>query len=254
MQNQNAPDALQLNLLLKRASRETLERLEKVAAIEEVKLGQRMAEFDETNDILFPLDAVISVIRPLEDGNQFEVGIIGCDGATGINAILGVATAGYELLAQSEGRVARLPATTFLFEFAKDVPFRDILLKYVYAFMAQTSQHSACNHFHHIGRRLARWLLMLHDRLPGDELKLTQQFLALMLGTRRSGVTVAVNELRLAGAITHARSLIVIRDRERLESLSCECYAAVVEEYKRALGFSPYSGASVTASNGKVSQ
>jgi CRP-like cAMP-binding protein len=254
MQSQNAVNALQLNLLLKRASRESLQRLEKVATIEEVKLGQRMAEFDETNDILFPLDAVISVIKPLEDGSQFEVGIIGCDGATGINAILGVPTAGYELLSQSEGRVARLPAAVFLFEFAKDIPFRDILLKYVYAFMAQTSQHSACNHFHGVGRRLARWLLMLHDRLPGDELKLTQHFMALMLGSRRPGVTVAVKELQLAGAIAHARSLIIIKDRKRLEKLSCECYAAVVQEYERALGFSPYAATPVAGGNRETSR
>jgi CRP-like cAMP-binding protein len=240
-------DLYKLNLLLNRASTETRQRLQKVATIESVKLGQQLAEFDQATDIFFPLDSVISVVKPLEDGAQFEVGIIGCDGVAGLNAILGVPTAGCNLIAQSEGHVVRLPARIFLFEFAKDIGFREILLRYVYAFMSQTSQHSACNNFHHVGRRLARWLLNMHDRLPGDELRLTQQFLALMLGTRRPGVTVAVRELELTGAIKHGRGHVVIMDRRRLEKLACECYAAVIDEYKRALGFGPYLSRSMSA-------
>ena len=191
---------------------------------------------EPTTHVFFPNRGTVSVIATFEDGTGVEVGLVGNEGLFGVNVVLGSLTTPHEALVQLSGDAFRTPASAIREEFKKGGQLHDLILRYTQAFMIQIAQTAACNRSHPLGGRLARWLLMTHDRAMDDELLLTHDFIAIMLGTRRAGVSEAAGKLQSDGVITYKRGRIQIADREALESISCECYRIVKTEFERLLG------------------
>jgi CRP-like cAMP-binding protein len=186
--------------------------------------------------VYFPLSATVSVIATFADGGGVEVGVVGNEGLFGLNVVLGSLTTPHEALVQLEGDALRIPAKVLGEEFKKGGQLHDLILRYTQAFVIQIAQTAACNRSHPVGGRLARWLLMSHDRAATDELHLTHDFIAVMLGTRRAGVSEAAGKLQQDGLIKYRRGHIKIIDRKGLESSCCECYPIVKREFDRLLG------------------
>jgi CRP-like cAMP-binding protein len=187
--------------------------------------------------VYFPEEGMISLVAVLEDGRRGEVGIIGREGMFGVSLLAGVDTAFTEANVQLPGTSLRMSSADLRREIAFDGPLRAVLLRYNEALAGQISQTAACNANHDVEERLARWLLMAHDRAEGDELILTQEFMAMMLGVHRPSVTISAGILQRAGLISYAKGgRITIVDRERLEAASCECYAAVLRRSAGIMG------------------
>ncbi len=185
--------------------------------------------------VYFPVDGMISLVRQLEDGVEIEVGIVGREGMAGVPIVLGTSVMPCEAMVQLPGAALRLPADVLRAELDRSPELKALLLRYVQAFFAQISQSVACNGRHTLEQRLARWMLMAHDCVEGDELLLSHEFLAMMLARRRAGVTTAVGTLKAAGVISNSHGRIVIRDRKGLEAAACECYRTVKQEFARLL-------------------
>ncbi|HEY0100471.1 MAG TPA: Crp/Fnr family transcriptional regulator [Pyrinomonadaceae bacterium] len=186
--------------------------------------------------VYFPNRGTVSVIATLADGGGVEVGVVGNEGLFGLNVVLGSMSTPHEAMVQLPGDAFRIPAHVIMGEFKKGGQLQDLILRYVQAFIIQIAQTAACNRSHPMGGRLARWLLMTHDRAMTDELLLTHEFIAVMLGTRRAGVSEAAGRLQNEGLIKYRRGHIQIIDRKGLESTSCECYPLVKREFDRLLG------------------
>ena len=174
---------------------------------------------------------VISLLAALEDGSTVEAGVIGPEGVGGISVVLGAKSTPNQALTQSGVEASRISAADLVAEFRKSGILRDSLLLFVHTMFTQVTQTAACNRLHTLDQRLARWLLMIQDRINDKEFTLTQEFLSRMLGVRRAGVTVAANDLRHSGFIDYHRGDIVIVDRQGLENVSCQCYRIVKHEY-----------------------
>lgn len=185
--------------------------------------------------VYFPTSGTVSVIATFEDGGGVEVGVVGNEGMFGLNVVLGSLTTPHEAIVQLAGGAYRTPASVIREEFKKGGQLHDLILRYTQAFIIQLGQTAACNRSHPIGGRLARWLLMSHDRAVSDELHLTHEFIANMLGTRRAGVSEAAGKLQNDGLIRYSRGHIQIIDRKGLESITCECYPIVKREFDRLL-------------------
>lgn len=182
----------------------------------------------------FPVTAVFSTISRMRDGAAVEVGTIGNEGMAGVAALLGVETSVNETLAQIPGISLRLPADRFVEELAARPVLRRLLHRYAEAYLTQVAQTAACNRVHGIEARCARWLLMTHDRVgEAARFLLTQEYLAIMLGVRRSSVSVAASALRDAGLIRYSRGAIRVLDRDGLEHAACECYGVVRRHFER---------------------
>ena len=177
--------------------------------------------------VIFPETCVVSMISILEDGAQIEVGVVGAEGFVGMPLLLGVNTSPMEAMVQVSGTLLRLPASGLRQALADAPSLQGLMLRYLDFFQAQTAQSVACNSRHQIEQRLARWLLITHDRVEGDWFEMTQQFLSTLLGVRRPGVTLAVGMLQKAGLIEHRRGQMRVLDRVGLEAAACECYAHV---------------------------
>ena len=193
-----------------------------------------------------PVDAVffvetgmVSQIVTLEGGEQVEAGIAGPEGLVGLALIYGDSHALTDSRVQLEGTALKISAAAFRAEMDRSATFRARLLHYALAFHAQVTLTAACNARHAIESRLARWLLIAHDRAGADEFPMTHEFLSLMLGVRRPGVTIAAGMLQKAGLIHYARGRMTITDRLGLEVASCECYHTVRHEFARLLGPGP---------------
>jgi len=228
------------NQLLRRLSANDLQRLsphlQKQSADREVVLYEARAPVEFVS---FPITAVLSALNVMPNGDIIEVGTIGNEGAGGLTAFLGPAISPNRVICQIPGELLRIEAASIR-EFAKESStLYDVLLAHHHAFMAQVSQSVACNGLHSVPKRCCRWLLMTHDRVEGDEVPLTHEFLSFMLGVRRPGVTEALKSLESQGLITTARGTIRITDRAGLEKASCDCYRLVKEEYERLLGPAP---------------
>jgi CRP-like cAMP-binding protein len=178
----------------------------------------------------------VSLVAPLEDGTQAEVGLIGREGMVGLPLITGVDTSFVEAYVQADGSGRRMEARVFRTIMEEESVLRALLLRYLEAMTAQVSQTAACNGRHDLEQRLARWLLMAHDRADGDEFQLTQEFLALMLCVYRPSVSVVASTLQRAGMIRYGRGHITIVDREALEATACDCYRVVKRRFERLLG------------------
>lgn len=206
--------------------------------LETVRLDLRTKLYvpnEQMRYVYFPETAVVSIVNQLCDATAVEVGTAGCEGMAGLALFLAQGVSPVVAVVQVPGTAQRMNAETFILLASAPGALHDILLRYAAAFLCQVSQTAACNARHLVEQRCARWLLMTHDRVNGDRLPLTQEFLAFMLGVRRAGVSVAMHALQDAGVIRYTRGAIQIVDRPRLEALSCECYRAVQEHFHRLL-------------------
>ncbi len=200
-------------------------------------LGQVVYEFGGQLDyVFFPTDSIVSLLYTMENGTSAEMGLTGNDGVVGIALFMGGGTMPNRAVVQSAGSAIRMKARVLQDEFALGGKFQQLLLRYTQALITQISQTAVCNRLHSVEQQLCRWLLLSHDRIPSDELIMTQELIADMLGVRREGVTVAAGRLQDSGAISYVRGRITILDREKLEETVCECYRVVKDEFDRLLG------------------
>ncbi len=174
---------------------------------------------------------IISWLAAVENGNTVEAGVIGSEGIAGVAIVLGSNSTPNQGLAQSEVQASRITAKDLLTEFRQNGKLNELLLRFVQSMFTQVAQTAACNRLHTLDQRLARWLLMTHDRIGESTLPLTQEFMSRMLGVRRAGVSVAANSLRQQGLIDYHRGDILVVDRAGVETASCECYQIVKQEY-----------------------
>lgn len=197
-----------------------------------VKAGEVLVQPDEPPEyVYFPQSGVISLVALFPGGGAVEVGTVGCEGMAGIPVYLGTTTMPYRVLLQIEGLVRRMPVRAFRDAVEQIPAFDDILARFVDAYLMQVSQTAACNRMHDLGQRAARWLLMTHDRVGNDTFGLTHEFLAIMLGVRRAGVSEAAAELQRKGAITYSRGRVTVSNRAILEQQACVCYGAVRDRF-----------------------
>lgn len=184
-----------------------------------------------TRHVYFPTQGFISLVAEIDGKPGLEVGIIGPEGMLGSQLALGVAAAPLKALVQGAGTAWCMTAKAFKAELASNAALRGVLNRYVYVIMAQYAESAVCLRFHSIGERLARWLLMSHDRSRTDSFEVTQEFLAFMLGVRRVGVTGAAGVLQSQGLIQYSRGKLTVVDRKGLESAACSCYATDQKTY-----------------------
>jgi CRP-like cAMP-binding protein len=189
--------------------------------------------------VYLPTTSIVSLLYVLANGSSAEIAIVGNDGLVGIALFMGGESTPSRAVVQSEGWAYRLSAATLKEEFMRGGPMQRLLLRYTQALIAQMSQTAVCNRHHSIDQQLCRWLLLSLDRLSGDELQMTQELIANMLGVRREGVTEAAGNLQAAGLIRYSRGKIVMLDRSGVEARCCECYAVVRRETER-LGDTPF--------------
>ncbi|MGF1498166.1 MAG: Crp/Fnr family transcriptional regulator [Elainellaceae cyanobacterium] len=199
-----------------------------------LQMGEILCEpHDPIDYVYFPLQAMISLLAVMEDGTTTEVGIIGNTGMLGYSVYLADGIADRRAVVQIAGAAIRMKADVLRAEFDQKVALRQLLLGYTKAFIHQVSQTAACYRLHSIEQRLARWLAMASDYQQTEELKLTQEFLATMLGTRRASITTAASSLQKAHLIRYSRGHIVVLDPVRLRLAACECYRSIQLEYHR---------------------
>lgn len=200
-------------------------------------LGDVLSQPDEPMEyVYFPHRGTISLISMMEDGSQVEAGVIGNEGVFGLPVVLGTDSAPFLATVQVADGSSRMGTDAFREELGRDGRLRYLLMRYGQAFFVQVAQTAACNRRHNIDGRLARWLLMCQDRAMSNDLGMTHEFLSIMLGVRRAGVSVAAARLQSEGVIKYKHGHITIVDRKGLELISCECYRVVKKESDRLLG------------------
>ena len=202
-----------------------------------LELGEVIYESGEQlENIYFPTTAIISLLYIMENGSTAEIGMAGNDGLVGIALFMGGTTTPNRAVVQSAGNAFRLSSKALQFEFGAGGVFQKILLRYTQSLMTQISQTAVCNRLHSVEQQLCRWLLINHDLLQTNQLVMTHDLIANMLGVRREGVSVAASRLQKAGLIKYVRGTITMLDRDKLEAAACECYRVVKDEYDRLLG------------------
>ena len=206
--------------------------LEKV----ELKLGQVLYESGTTmSHVYFPTNAIVSLLYVMEDGASAEIAVVGHEGVVGVSIFMGGGSTPSRAVVQSAGWGFRLRSAAVKDEFGRSGPVMHLLLRYTQALITQMSQTAVCNRHHSLDQQLCRWLLLSLDRLEGNDLVMTQELIANMLGVRREGVTEGALKLQKAGLISYARGHIKVLDRPGLEQRTCECYSVVKKEYDRLL-------------------
>jgi len=185
--------------------------------------------------VYFPTTSIVSLLYVMEDGASAEIAVVGNEGIVGISLFMGGESTPSRALVQSAGQGFRLKSDLMLQEFNRAGPVLHLLLRYTQALITQMSQTAVCNRHHSLDQQLCRWLLLSLDRLNSEELAMTQELIANMLGVRREGVTEAAGNLQQAGLIRYQRGHITVIDRAGLEQRTCECYAVVKKEYDRLL-------------------
>ena len=191
--------------------------------------GSRLAH------VYFPTISIVSLLYVMEDGASAEIAVVGNEGIVGISLFMGGESTPSRALVQSAGRGFRLRADVMLQEFNRAGPVLHLLLRYTQALITQMAQTAVCNRHHSVDQQLCRWLLLSLDRLDTNDLVMTQELIANMLGVRREGVTEAAGHLQHAGLIHYRRGHLTVIDRAGLEQRTCECYAVVKKEYDRLL-------------------
>jgi CRP-like cAMP-binding protein len=213
---------------------EDLERLLPNLEFAPLQLGWAVYESGGTQSyVYFPTTAIVSLLYVLADGGSTELGVVGNDGVVGISLFMGGDTTPSRAVVQSAGHGFRLEASLLKTEFERMGVLQHLLLRYTQALITQMTQTAVCNRHHSLDQQLCRWLLLSLDRLPTNEVRMTQELIAKMLGVRREGVTVAAGKLQEDGLITYSRGRITVLDRVKLEARVCECYAAVRRETDR---------------------
>ena len=206
--------------------------LEKV----ELKLGQVLYESGSTMyHVYFPTNAIVSLLYVMENGASAEIAVVGHEGVVGISIFMGGGSTPSRAVVQSAGWGFRLRSAAIKEAFERSSPVMHLLLRYTQAIITQMAQTAVCNRHHRLDQQLCRWLLLSLDRLTGDEVIMTQELIANMLGVRREGVTESALSLQKAGLISYARGHIRVLDRAGLKARTCECYDVVKKEYERLL-------------------
>lgn len=185
--------------------------------------------------VYFPTTAIVSLLYVMEDGASAEIAVVGREGIVGISLFMGGESTPSRAVVQSAGAAFRLKASLMMQEFNRSGAVLHLMLRYTQALITQMAQTAVCNRHHTLDQQLCRWLLLSLDRLDGNEIVMTQELIANMLGVRREGVTAAASHLQAAGLIEYKRGHITILDRAGLEHRTCECYAVVRHEYDRLL-------------------
>ena len=202
----------------------------------ELSLGQVLYESGTVlSHVYFPTTAIVSMLYVMANGASAEIAVVGREGLVGISLFMGGESTPSRAVVQSAGHGFRLKSAIVKDEFNQAGPVLHLLLRYTQALITQMAQTAVCNRHHSLDQQLCRWLLLSLDRLPGDELLMTQELIANMLGVRREGVTEGAMKLQQAGLIRYARGRISVLDRAGLEKRTCECYAVVKKEYDRLL-------------------
>lgn len=229
--------ALNENAILRNTSGDRAASLRIVRTSELVTMPVRHAVYDadeEITHVYFPIDCVLSVVTHLQDGSAIEIGTIGREGTSGLPLLMGSETSANDCYCQVPGDAIKMPVKEFrhLLTFSK---FRRLLDRYLQAYLNFLGQLTACNRLHSVYERTARWLLLSHDRVKRDDIVLTQEYLAMMLGSRRSGVTIALSALQRAGYLRSDHGTIIIQDRAGLEATTCECYGVAKRQFSTLL-------------------
>lgn len=224
------------NHLLDALPQPEFDRLMPSLELVQMKLGDALYESGgRLQHVYFPTTAIVSLLYVMEDGASAEIAVVGNEGILGISLFMGGETTPSRAVVQSAGWGYRLKAQILKHEFNLGGPMMRLLLRYTQALITQMSQTAVCNRHHSVEQQLCRWLLLSLDRLPGDELTMTQELIANMLGVRREGVTEAAGKLQRAGLIDYSRGHIKVLNRPGLESRVCECYQVVKTEFDRLL-------------------
>jgi len=224
----------QQNYLLAALSATERERVYPHLQLVTMPLGKVLYESgDVLRHVYFPTDSIISLLYVLADGASAEISVVGNEGLIGIALFMGGETTPSRAIVQSAGYAYRLIGQHLKDEFHRNGDMQLLLLRYTQALITQMAQTAVCNRHHALDKQLCRWLLLSLDRLDSNELKMTQELIANMLGVRREGVTAAASRLQRAGTIRYVRGRIEVIDRAKLEQRACECYGVVKKEYAR---------------------
>ena len=199
-------------------------------------LGEALYEpGDHMDYVYFPTDSIVSLLYVMENGSSAEIAVVGNEGLVGIALFMGGETMPNRAVVQSKGNAFRLKGQLLKQEFNRGGALQHLLLRYTLAMLTQMAQTAVCNRHHSVDQQLCRWLLLSIDRLTTNDLSMTQELIANMLGVRREGVTEAAGKLQSAGLITYSRGRITVVNRPGLEARVCECYGVVREEFRRLL-------------------
>jgi CRP-like cAMP-binding protein len=227
------------NKLIAAMSHDIVGRLARNLELVEFPLGKVLYESGaQERYVYFPTDCIVSLLYTMEDGASAEISLVGNEGIVGVAVIMGGESTTSRAIVQSAGSAYRLPSQRLKDEFNRHGDFLHLMLRYTQALITQMAQTAVCNRHHSIDQQLCRWLLLSLDRLSGDELNMTQELIANMLGVRREGVTEAAGKLHRLGVIEYKRGRIRVLDRPALERLCCECYEVVKTECDRLLPWS----------------
>jgi CRP-like cAMP-binding protein len=202
----------------------------------ELRLGDVLYESGSDQPyVYFPTDSIVSLLYVMADGSSAEIAIVGNEGLVGIALLMGGGTTPSRAVVQGAGHGFRMKGNFIRDEFIRAGPVHELFLRYTQALVTQMGQTAVCNRHHSVDQQLCRWLLMSLDRLPSNEVTMTQELIANMLGVRREGVTEAAGKLQRAGVIEYSRGRIRVLDRPLLERMACECYEVVRKEFMRLL-------------------
>ncbi|MFT7388451.1 MAG: CRP-like cAMP-binding protein [Candidatus Endobugula sp.] len=230
----------QQNHLLATISKEIQDRLYPYLKLISLPLGKVLYESgDVMRHVYFPTNSIVSLIYVMEDGSSTEISVVGNDGMIGVALFMGGDSTPSRAVVQSAGYAYKMKTQDFKEEFNHHGEIMTLMLHYAQSLITQMTQTAACNRHHSIDQQLCRWLLLSLDRLQDNDLCMTQELIANMLGVRREGVTEAAGKLQKLGVIKYSRGHITVLDRDKLEALSCECYAVVKKETDRLLPVSP---------------
>src|SRR5687767_5037403 len=224
------------NKLLSALPSDISERLRPHLEPMQLKLGASVYEAGgRQSHVYFPTNSIVSLLYVMQNGSSAEIAVVGNEGLVGISLFMGGETTPSRAVVQSAGHAYRLRSKVLKREFEFGGPLQHLLLRYTQALITQMAQTAVCNRHHSVEQQLCRWLLLSADRLPTNELRMTQELIANMLGVRREGVTAAAGKLQEEGVIEYSRGRITVLDRAHLEARVCECYAVVKKEYDRLL-------------------
>jgi CRP-like cAMP-binding protein len=226
----------QHNHLLASLPPDELERLQPHLKPISLSLGEVLYESGiALRHVFFPIDSIVSLLHVMANGASAEIAVVGNDGVVGVSLFMGGESTPSRAVVQSGGEAYSLEADYLKSEFSRAGTMQRVLLRYTQALLTQMAQTAVCNRHHSLDQQLCRWLLLSLDRLPSNELIMTQDLIANMLGVRREGVTEAARNLQEAGLIRYSRGHIVVLDRAGIEARTCECYAVVRREAERLL-------------------
>jgi CRP-like cAMP-binding protein len=236
----SSPHSPQQNHLLAALPHAEFERMLPHLELVPMPLGEALYESGgRLQHVYFPTTSIVSLLYVMEDGASAEIAVVGNEGILGISLFMGGETTPSRAVTQSAGFGYRMKAQVLKTEFNRAGPVMHLLLRYTQALITQMAQTAVCNRHHSLEQQLCRWLLLSLDRLNSNQLNMTQELIANMLGVRREGVTEAAGKLQREGLISYSRGHITVLDRAKLEHSSCECYAVVKKEFDRLLSDIP---------------